>query len=223
MMDGQRPNENVIGSMGAEGGANLEKAIKAFSGAGQPWARKQFNQSIADLQKQPYNPYNFNEGVHRIMAENPLAVLDPADASSIINSRRELAEVTPAGSLTPYVVGAGRATEAGNMQRFELGAPKVVNNANYTEPKGSSSSGSGDKEYKSAKSDQKAKWAAYKKARQAWRKDRGEESQRAMNEAAQEYITASERVGQNVRPQAGKKAQAGKASPQKSKDPLGLR
>ena len=103
------------------------------------------------------------------------------------------------------------------MQRFELGAPKVVNNANYTEPKGSSGSGSGDKEYKSAKSDQKAKWTAYKKARQAWRKDRGEESQRAMNEAAQEYITASDRVGQNVR------LQAGKASPQKSKDPLGLR
>ena len=217
MMEGNQPNANTLGFLGAEGGANFEKATKAYENAAQPWAQSQYNQAMADLQKQPYNPYNFNEGVYRIMAKNPLAGVKPTDASSTINSRRELAEVTPAGALTPYVVGAGRATEAGNMQRFELGAPKVVNNANYTEPKGGSGSGSGDKEYKSAKADQKAKWAAYKKARQAWRKDRGEESQRAMNEAAQEYITASDRVGQNVR------LQAGKASPQKSKDPLGLR
>ena len=217
MMGGQQPNANTLGYLGAENGANLEKATKAYENAGQPWAVKEFNQGQAEIYEKPYNPYEFGAATYRNIAKNPLAGVKPTDSSSIINSRRELAEVTPAGELTPYTVGAGMATEAGNMQRFELGAPKVVNNANYTEPKGGSGSGSGDKEYKSAKADQKAKWTAYKKARQAWRKDRGEESQRAMNEAAQEYITASDRVGQNVR------LQAGKASPQKSKDPLGLR
>lgn len=218
MMEGKQPNANTLGYLGAENGANLEKATKAYENAGQPWAQSQFNQGQAEIYEKPYKPYEFGAATYRNIAKNPLAGVKPTDASSTINSRRELAEVTPAGALTPYTVGAGRATEAGNMQWFELGAPKVVNNANYTEPKGSSGSGggSGDKEYKSAKSDQKAKWRAYKKARQVWRKNRDSESQRAMNEAFNEYATASDRVGQNVRPQAGKKAEA----PAKAKSTL---
>jgi len=225
MMEGKQPNANTLGYLGAEGGANLEKATKAYENAGQPWAVKEFNQGQAEIYEKPYNPYEFGAATYRNIAKNPLAGVKPTDASSTINSRRELAEVTPAGALTPYTVGAGRATEAGNMQRFELGAPKVVNNANYTEPKGSSGGGSssGDKEHRAAVSDMNKALARYKKARQTWRKNRDSESERAMNEAYNEHVEAIKKAGYNVRPGAGTKAQTGKSPSKKSNDPLGLR
>ena len=87
------------------------------------------------MAKPDISPFERISGVAGIVKKYPRVTKNfMPDMTSNLNAQRELGQVTPTGPTEQYKLGTGRSQEAGIMQTFQLGPPKVVANTTSTAP-----------------------------------------------------------------------------------------
>lgn len=133
---GNRPSDQDmafnIASTGDPG--KLKSTMGALEDANAPAAQKEFWARRVESEKIPSTVPEYEQRLAADVSAVPGLKFNPSDYTTLKNSQRELAEKTPNGSLQPYTLSTGGATETGVRQNFMLGGPKEVSSVQYTVP-----------------------------------------------------------------------------------------